>query len=127
MVTRTLALAALLLALALPRAAVAGAPDGWFGFSMAVEIGGTATAPRVESAWIVSVVPGSPADRQRVAAGETVLEIAGSPVAGAAPDDLKAKIRKPIGGRLQLKLQRSGGERRTVDLVAVARPDDAPK
>jgi len=121
------ALAPLLLLLALSATAAAAGADGWFGFSLAVEIGGTAAAPRVESAWVVKVVPGSPAEKRGVEAGDVLVEVDGAAVAGAAPDDLKARIAKPVGGRLRLALRRGGGASRTVELVAAARPPDAPR
>jgi C-terminal processing protease CtpA/Prc len=118
-----LALPALLLALVLPCAPATAASDGWFGFSLAVEVGGTVLAPRIESATISKVAPGSPADRQRVTVGDLLSEVEGTPIAGMTPDELKARMKKSVGEALKLTLRRSDGASRTVVLVATARPD----
>ncbi len=120
-----LALPALLLALVLPYAPATAASDGWFGFSLAVEVGGTVLKPRIESATISKVAPGSPADRQHVAVGDLLSEVEGTPVAGMTPDELKAKMKKSVGEGLKLTLRRSDGAGRTVVLVATARPADS--
>lgn len=113
--------------LVLPCAPASAASDGWFGFSLAVEVGGTVLKPRIESAAISKVAPGSPADRQHVTLADLLSEVEGTPIARMTPDEFKAKMKKSVGDELTLTLRKSDGASRTVVLVATARPDDSVK
>ena len=102
--------------------------DGWFGFGLRTELDGFFWKPRLVSASIAVVAPGSPAANARLTVGDTVIEFEGIPVSGAKGDELKklkAILDKPtaVDDTRRLKLKRANGEIYSVTLTATARPD----
>jgi C-terminal processing protease CtpA/Prc len=93
---------------------------GTFGFVVKVETDGIFN-PRLKSVIVVSVIPGLPAAAAGIAAGDSVLQVEGKPIAGAAASDMAALMKKAPGDKLLLKLRR-GGDEYTVSLTAVQRP-----
>lgn len=57
---------------------------------------------------VVSPIPGSPADRAGVQAGDEIVEVDGHPLAGLGVDKAVQFIRGPSGSTANLKLRRSG-------------------
>lgn len=109
--------ALLLLALILP-AALSGQerrPRGWLGIYFGWERDGAREA-RVEE-----VTPGSAAERAGIREGDVVLSISDEPATEGAVDELREGLRE--GDRVRLRIRR-GGEERSFDVTAGARPQE---
>jgi C-terminal processing protease CtpA/Prc len=101
--------------------AVADEAKGWFGFAAIVDVDAT-SSPSVKSIRIDSVVAGSPAEKQKLAAGDEIIEAEGLLVADCKAQDLQVRMNKHVGETLHLKLKRAGGETYSANLVAAAKP-----
>ncbi len=111
-----------LLALSLMLSCAAWAGErGYFGFGMAVDSEGMFWNPTLRSITIKEVAPQSPAALAGILAGDTVLELAGKPVAGAKGKEMQAYIEKDIGESVQVKLRHPNGDTAVVTMVATAR------
>jgi C-terminal processing protease CtpA/Prc len=108
----------LLLAAAVVSSA-AGAASARLGFSVAVETDGffSKTLKQVK---IASVVAGAPAEQAGLRAGDEVVSINDTPIAGASgPRIMDIVHGVQPGGHLKLKVLRTGAER-VVDIVGGA-------
>ena len=107
--------------LLLTASAVADDSKGWFGFVANVDVDGM-LSPTVQSIKIDSVVAGSPAANQKLAAGDEMIEAEGLVVAGCKARDLQARMDKRVGETLHLKLKHANGEIYSTNLVAAMKP-----
>jgi len=75
-------------------------------------------------AYIATVTPGTPAARDGLQVGDTIVSVGGDPV--TIPEDISIAIenRKP-GDRVEVEVQRAGS-RRTIGVTLGTRPDNAP-
>lgn len=97
------------------------AERGYFGFSPRVATSGFFLDPTVERISIAEVVPGSPAQRAGLRAGDEVLEVEGKAVAGMKARRVRELASRGVGESLHLVLRRDG-ERLELTMTAVARP-----
>lgn len=111
------ALAALLI-----NAGAYAAGKGWFGLVVHVDADAKWFRTVVKAISVERVVPGSPAAKAGITAGDTVLEVQGITVAGGAGDQLQAAMKRSAGETLRLKVSHAGGEPREVTLVAMPEP-----
>jgi predicted metalloprotease with PDZ domain len=109
------------LLLSLPVAAFGG-ERGFFGFAPNVTTGGFVLNPTVQGIVIARVVPGSPAARAGILAGDEVLKVEDTVVRGAKALALHGMIEKDVGQTLRATLRHAGGAVYSVSMVAVARP-----
>jgi hypothetical protein len=70
----------------------------------------------VAGARVISVVPGGPADKAGVKAGDVIVAADDRPLAGLGPEPVVATMRGPIGTSVRLAIA-SGRQRRTVTVV----------
>jgi len=119
---RSLALATAVLAtaFALPCAMASG--EGWFGLELAVEADGFWRNPTVRTVKVTGVVPGSPAAKAGIVAGDAILQIQGTVVAGAESAVLRVAMRKNIGQTLRLQVKHGLQEPDEVKMVAARTP-----
>ena len=96
---------------------------GFFGYALAVKGGGFFLNPTISAISIREVLPGSPAARSGIAAGDSIVKLEGVAVAGRKANDLKARAERDVGETLHLELKRPNGQVYSVALVAVRRPD----
>lgn len=94
---------------------------GYFGFSPQVATSGFFLDPTVERITIAEVVPGSPAQRAGLRAGDEVVEVEGKSVAGMKARRVRELATRNVGESLRLALRRDGG-RLEITMTAVARP-----
>ncbi len=113
-ITLTLLMACSTLALAGER--------GYFGFAPKVSAGGFFLNPVVNSITIDSVAPGYPAAQAGIVAGDEVISIERTQVAGSKALKLRSMAERDIGQILHVTLRHADGSVYTVALVAVARP-----
>jgi len=102
------------------------AADGFFGFALRTDFGGSFWNPILSVATISVVAPGSATAKNGVAVGDALLELEGIPVPGAKDEPLKKlkailKKEAQVGDRLHMKLRRANGEVYSVVLVAEPR------
>ncbi len=100
---------------------VADEAKGWFGFAAIVDVDGT-FSPMVKSIRIDSVVAGSPAEKQKLATGDEIIEAEGLLIADCKARDLQARMNKHVGETLHLKLKHASGETYSANLVAAVKP-----
>ena len=113
----------ILLPLLLLGATAASAGErGYFGFGLQVATKGFFLSPEVTSLKISKVVPGTPADRVGIRAGDTILRVEDMVVLGSKALDLKARAARDVGQALHLQLRHADGQVFAVDVVAVAHP-----
>lgn len=91
---------------------------GTFGFVVKVDADGLLN-PTLTTVHIQSVQQGLPAALAGIAAGDKVLEVGGTKVAGASPSAMAERMKKRPGDSVVLKLARASGEHYVVTLVAV--------
>jgi C-terminal processing protease CtpA/Prc len=115
--TRRIVLA--LAALPIPSLALSLEPKGTFGFAATIDADG-GFYPTLKSVRIQSVQPGMPAALAGVVAGDLVLEVEGTKVAGANASRMAERMKKKPGESVFLKLVRANGETYSVKLVAAA-------
>jgi len=116
-------LAAVLL-LALLAGRVHAEDHGYFGFALNVVTKGFFLAPTVSDLTIDKVMPGTPAERAGIRAGDRILEVEGKPVAGSKALDLKASATRMPGQTLHLTLRHAEGQVFRVAMVAIPHPAD---
>ena len=97
---------------------------GYFGFVPAVSGNGFFLNPTVTRIAIDKVAPGTPAAKGGLRAGDEIVKIEGVAVAGQKGKALQAAATREVGQTLNLELKRPSGERYSVALVAVRRPND---
>ena len=114
-------LSATLLLVLLAGVASAG-EHGFFGFALKAETKGFFLAPTLSDLSIDRVIPGTPAARAGIRAGDRIIEVEGQPVAGSKALDLKAKATREVGQTLHLTLRHADGTVYRVALVAVPHP-----
>ena len=68
---------------------------------------------------IVAPLPGSPAEKAGIKAGDVILKVGDKDIKGMSVDDVVALIRGPKGSTVQITLQRSGQD--TPQVIAVVR------
>ncbi len=95
---------------------------GYFGFAPKVSAGGFFLNPVVKRITIDSVAPGFPAAKAGIAAGDEVVSIEGTKVAGSKALKLRSLAERDVGQTLHVTLRHADGRVYTVALVAVARP-----
>ena len=95
---------------------------GYFGFGLEVATKGFFLSPEVTSLKISKVVPGTPADRVGIRAGDTILRVEDMVVVGSKALDLKARAARDVGQTLHLQLRHADGQTFAVNMVAVPRP-----
>jgi C-terminal processing protease CtpA/Prc len=95
---------------------------GYFGFGLEVATKGFFLSPEITSLKISKVVPGTPADRVGIRAGDTILRVEDMAVVGSKALDLKARAAKDVGQPLHLQLRHADGQVFAVNMVAVPRP-----
>ncbi len=96
---------------------------GYFGFAPKVSAGGFFLNPVVNTITIDSVAPGYPAAQAGVVAGDEVVSIEGTRVAGSKALKLRSMAQRDVGQTLHVTLRHADGKVYTVALVAVARPE----
>lgn len=96
---------------------------GYFGFTPKVSAGGFFLNPVVNSITIDSVVPGSPAAQGGIVAGDEVLSIERTQVAGSKALKLRSMAQRDVGQSLHATLRHADGIVYSVALIAVARPE----
>lgn len=111
---------ALLFALVCASAARAG-EKGWFGFALKIAGEGFFN-PTIRAVTVASIVPQSPAAMQPIAAGDEIIQVENTEVAGRKASELKPLIQKQVGETILLRLKRPSGETYSVTLVAVKPP-----
>lgn len=109
-----------LVAAAIAGSAVAEEPNGTFGFVAKVDADGFFN-PTLKTVRIESVQLGMPAALAGVAAGDSILEVEGSKVAGARASAMAERMKKKPGESVILKLVRANGETYVVTLTAIAK------
>ncbi|MGN6513159.1 MAG: PDZ domain-containing protein [Lysobacteraceae bacterium] len=102
--------------------AVRAEDRGYFGFALKVVTRGFFLAPTVSELGIERVVPGTPAERAGIRAGDRILEVEGKPVAGNKALELKARAARQVGQTLRLTLRHPDGQVYRVAMVAVPHP-----
>ena len=68
-------------------------------------------------ATVVRVIPGSPAEKAGLRAGESIVRVDGASVAGETIDQVVAKVRGPAGTSVTLGLQDADGSNRDLTIV----------
>ena len=68
-------------------------------------------------ATVVRVIPGSPAEKAGLRAGESIVRVDGASVSGATLDQVVAKVRGPAGTSVTLGLQDADGSNRDLTIV----------
>jgi len=121
MASRTVRLFFLPLLLLCATAASAG-ERGTFGFGLEVATKGFFLSPEITSLKISNVLPGMPAERAGIRAGDTILRVEDMVVVGAKALDLKARAARDVGQALHLQLRHADGQTFAVNMVAVPRP-----
>lgn len=105
-------------------AGVAHAEDhGYFGFALNAETKGF-FSPTIESLTIDKVLPGTPAERAGIRAGDRILEVEGKAVTGSKALDLKASATRQVGQTLHLTLRHADGQVFHAAMVAIPHPAD---
>jgi len=66
---------------------------------------------------VVEVFRGSAAETAGILPGDLILAVDGEDSAGISLPELRGKLRRPIGQSAQIKIERSGGETETVEVV----------
>lgn len=94
-------------------------PKGTFGFVAKVDADGLLN-PTLKSVLIQGVQRDLPAALAGITAGDTVLEVDGTQVAGARAQALADRMKKKPGESVTLRLARPDGQTYVVRLVAVA-------
>jgi len=92
-------------------------PKGTFGFVAKVDADGVFN-PILKAVHIQSVQPGLPAALAGIVAGDSILEVEGTKVAGAKASTMADRMKKKPGESVHLKLLRVSGETYVVTLVA---------
>ena len=113
---------ALVLLLGLLAGAARAEDHGYFGFALKVVTKGFFLAPTVSDLSIDKVLPGTPAERAGLHAGDRILEVEGKPVAGSKALDLQASAKRQVGQTLHLTLRHADGQVYKVAMVAVPHP-----
>ena len=92
---------------------------------MAVEVDGEGffLNPTLKTVTVKSVVPGRPASVAGIKPGDQIIEVDGKLVAGAKARDLEPLMKKNVGEKLSLRVQRTSGEILAVTMVAAAKPN----
>ena len=104
-------------------AGVASAGEhGFFGFALKVETKGFFLAPTISALSIDQVIPGTPAARAGIRAGDRILAVEGQTVAGSKALELKAKASREVGQTLHLTLRHADGTVYQAVMVAVPHP-----
>jgi hypothetical protein len=67
-----------------------------------------ATGPHLNDFTVYQVIPGSPADEAGVLSGDIIKTINGLPANFFSLDDISRKLRRKIGKRIKLKIERDG-------------------
>ena len=101
---------------------LASSGGGWFGISPSIKGSGSFWNPTVENISIAKVAPDSPADKEHLSVGDMIIEVEGTPVAGAKANDLRSKMKRDIGQVLRLTLMRPNGETYSAVLTAAKKP-----
>jgi carboxyl-terminal processing protease len=86
---------------------------------------GARLGQRRDTAFVTSVLPGSPAQRAGLTAFDRIVMLDGQPVVGLPVDQVVDKIRGPVGTKLAMSVVRRGGkapERRTLERAEVQVP-----
>lgn len=96
---------------------------GYFGFALDAETQGF-FSPTITSLSIDKVLPGTPAERAGIRAGDRIVEVEGKPVAGSKALELKASATRQVGQTLHLTLRHADGQVFHVAMVAVPHPAD---
>jgi C-terminal processing protease CtpA/Prc len=99
--------------------ATAQEPKGTFGFVAKVDADGLFN-PTLKSVLIQSVQRDLPAALAGITAGDMVVEVDGTQVAGAKAQALADRMKKRPGESVMLRLARPDGQTYVVRLVAVA-------
>lgn len=94
----------------------------WFGFAVSVETEGVSFNPTLRSVRIEKLASSSPAERAGVAPGDAVVSLDGIVVAGAKANELKAVMKKSVGGTVRIEIERADAEAHEVELVATTEP-----
>ena len=68
-------------------------------------------------ATVVRVIPGSPAEKAGLQAGESIVRVDGASVAGETIDQVVAKVRGPAGTSVTLGLQDADGSNRDLTII----------
>lgn len=106
-----------LVASAITGLALAEEPKGTFGFAAKVDADGVFN-PTLKTVRIHSIQSGMPAALAGIVAGDSILEVDGTTVAGAKASALAERMKKKPGESVLLKLVRTSGETYVVKLVA---------
>jgi C-terminal processing protease CtpA/Prc len=99
----------------------AAAASGWFGLKLKVDADGFLN-PVVRSITIEMVVPGSPAAKAGLAAGDAVIEVQGVKVGGTKASELKPVLQTSVGENLRLKVAHGSAPPKEVVLKAAPKP-----
>ena len=95
---------------------------GYFGFALDLETKGFVLAPTVTDLSVDKVMPGTPAERAGIRAGDRILEVEGKPVVGAKALDLKSRATRLPGQTLHLTLRHADGQVYKAAMVAIPHP-----
>lgn len=96
---------------------------GYFGFALNAETQGF-FSPTITRLTIDKVLPGTPAERAGIRAGDRIVEVEGKPVAGSKALDLKASATRLPGQTLHLTLRHADGQVFHAAMVAIPHPAD---
>ena len=113
----------LLVAVACGPAVALAAEKGYLGFAVSVEGEGFFLNPTLKSVKVAKVVPGSPAEKAGISAGDTIVEIEGRAVLGAKANDLKPYMEREVGQTVRLGVKKPSGQVDQVTLVAGRKSD----
>jgi C-terminal processing protease CtpA/Prc len=114
----SLSSATALLLSAFALAATAG-QHGLMGFSMKVETEGFFLNPTLKSVHVDRVLPGSPAARAGMTAGDEIVQVEGHTVVGAKAMELKPYMQREVGEMTHLLIRKPNGSESAVTLTAV--------
>jgi C-terminal processing protease CtpA/Prc len=104
-------------------AGVACAGDhGYFGFALQVVTKGFFLSPTISELRIDKVMPGTPAERAGIRAGDAIVEVEGRPVRGSKALELKERATRQVGQTLHLTLRHADGQTYRVSMVAIPHP-----
>jgi C-terminal processing protease CtpA/Prc len=103
--------------------ALAGGSGGWFGFTVKVDASIFSLNPVLRSAAVTKVVPGSPAAKGGVTAGDQILQVESVVIAGRRAKEIQPLMQKAVGETIHLQMRHPDGNVYSASLVAQAKPE----
>lgn len=93
-----------------------------FGFTLQSKSDGPLPSSRFKQVWISAVQPNSPASSAGLLSGDSVLSLNEKPVSTLSAESMPSLMKSlSPGDHLRLKIERTGGIIKVIDIVAVAK------